>query len=373
MSSSLKIMISACELSADNYAGELVKALLKKEPNCTIFGIGSNACKAAGMDVRYDMATLSTVGIIEPLRFLPRLYQSLNKIKTLLRDEKPDIFIPMDNQGLHIECCKYAKKLGIKTAYYIAPQHWHWGKKSDGIKLASLVDHVLAIFKQEADFYQSCGARVAYVGHPIVDRIKPFRSDQKKDNVLAIFPGSRVQEIETLLPTLIQSAEQLETELQLQPIISIASSRYANMINDIVKKYATKSFEYHEGASLELISKSCLSLVSSGTVSLEHALMAVPHVVTYRFNPITYWIATTFFKKTLAKIPFMSMPNMMLGKEVFPELLQNNVTVNSCVKKAKHIYLNNQKEIKKECDKLWDDLNQGVVAEQAATTILSII
>ncbi|MBA94510.1 MAG: lipid-A-disaccharide synthase [Rickettsiales bacterium] len=371
MTSSLKIMISACELSADNYAGELTKALLKQAPTCTIFGVGSKACKKAGMDVRYDISGLSTVGIIEPIRFLPKLYQSLKQIKQLLRDEKPDIFIPIDNQGLHMECCKYAKKLGIKTAYYIAPQHWHWGKKSDGIKVASVVDHILAIFKQEAEFYQACGAAFTYVGHPITDRIKPFRSDQKKDNVLAIFPGSRVQEIERLLPTLLQASLRLESELNLQPVISIASPQYRNIVKSLVKQYGTKQYQFHEGSSLELISKSSLSLVSSGTISLEHALLGVPHVVTYKFNPITYWVAQTFFKKTLAKIPFMSMPNMLLNKEVFPELLQENVSVDNCVKHGRDIFLN--QSIQNESESLWNSLDNGVVADLAATTLLKLI
>ncbi|MBH38139.1 lipid-A-disaccharide synthase [bacterium] len=373
MTSSLKIMISACELSADNYAGELTKALLKQDPSCNIFGVGSHACKKAGMDVRYDISGLSTVGIIEPIRFLPKLYQSLNHIKQLLNDEKPDIFIPIDNQGLHIECCKYAKKIGVKTAYYIAPQHWHWGKKSEGIKVASIVDHILAIFKQEAEFYKACGANVTYVGHPIIDRIRPFRDNTQKKSALAIFPGSRLQEIERLLPILIKASAILEKELHLNTIISIASPQYADMIKSLVKRYTTKPVSYHEGSSLELISMSCLSLVSSGTVSLEHALMGVPHVVTYKFNPITYWIASTFFKKTLAKIPFMSMPNMIANKEIFPELLQKNVTVTKCVKNAKKIYVNHTDKTQKDCELIWTHLNTGIVADLAATTLLSII
>ncbi|RAP26350.1 lipid-A-disaccharide synthase [Candidatus Marinamargulisbacteria bacterium SCGC AG-333-B06] len=373
MKKPLKIMISACELSADYYAGELVKALLKQNSDCQIMGVGSQACQEAGMDVRLDIARFSTVGIIEPIRFLPTLYQSLKKIKQLLRDEKPDIFIPIDNQGLHMQCCKYAKAIGIKTAYYIAPQHWHWGKKKDGITVATIVDHILAIFQEEAQFYRDCGATVTYVGHPIIDRIKAFRKNQHKEATLAIFPGSRVQEIERLLPTLIQSAEILAADLQLDPVISIASKQYKHDIKAIISKYSKKQVTYHEGNALELIARSRLSLVSSGTISLEHALMGVPHVVTYKVNPITYWIAKTFYKKTLAKIPFMSMPNILLSKEVFPELLQDNVTVKSCVENAKKIY-SNKETYSLECEKLWHQLaNNNDVAKQAATSLLALI
>ena len=163
----------------------------------------------------------------------------------------------------------------------------------------------------------------------------------------------------------------LESELNLQPVISIASPQYRNIVKSLVKQYGTKQYQFHEGSSLELISKSSLSLVSSGTISLEHALLGVPHVVTYKFNPITYWVAQTFFKKTLAKIPFMSMPNMLLNKEVFPELLQENVNVDNCVKHGRDIFLN--QSIQNESESLWNSLDNGVVADLAATTLLKLI
>ncbi|MBI59904.1 lipid-A-disaccharide synthase [bacterium] len=372
MAKSLKIMISACELSADNYAAELVKALKSLAPHATIFGVGGPACKKAGMDVKWDMTALSTVGLIEPILFLPKLYQSLTKMKAMLKENQPDLFIPLDNQGLHGACCNYAKKLGIKTVYYIAPQHWHWGKKEDGVKLASMVNHILAIFKQEERFYQSCGAAVTYVGHPITDRIKPYRNLPKKEPVLSIFPGSREHEIKRLLPDLVIAAETLAKEYSLVTTISIASPAYRELIKSLVDNYAKCNVQFHEGASLELISKSALSLVSSGTVSLEHALLGVPHVVTYRFHPITYWLATTFFKKTLEKIPYMSMPNMLLNKELFPELLQDKFSVDSCIQKANYIY-KNQETLNNDCNHLWDILYRGSVAEQAATQILSLL
>ena len=372
MTRSPKIMISACELSADNYAGNLVKALLKQNPKCQIFGIGSRACKNAGMDVRLDISALSTVGIFESLRFLPQLYSSLTKIKALLREEKPDIFIPLDNQGLHIMCCKYAKKLQIRTAYYIAPQYWHWGKKEEGEALANYVDHIFAIFKKEATFYKDCGLDVTYVGHPILDRIKSYRALETTPQMLGVFPGSRLQEIERLSPVLIQAAEALALKYDLTPCISVASPIFEEKIKGFVNRYSrTKTFDFHYENSLELIAKSRLSLVSSGTVSFEHALMGVPHVVTYRFNPITFWVAQTFFKKTLAKIPFMSMPNSLLNTMVFPELLQDKLTLENCVNHGSQLLDKKSQIVANSCEKLWNDLHQEDVANKVATSILS--
>ena len=200
------IMISAGELSADNYAADLVVALKKKWPEAKIFGIGSIASRRAGMDVRLDMSDVSTVGIIEPLRYLPKLLKSLFQVKRMLREERPDIFIPIDNQGFHMMCCKQAKALGIPVYYFISPQHWHWGTIKQGKQVAQFVNKVFAIFPQEADFYSRCGVDVSYVGHPCTDRVRPFRNKIKKDPILAVFPGSRKQEIERLLPVFLKVA-----------------------------------------------------------------------------------------------------------------------------------------------------------------------
>ena len=206
MTSIKKILISACELSADKYAASLAIELKKQQPDLTIIGIGSDASKAAGIDVKFDMTTLSTVGIIEPLRYLPKILLNMYRVKKILKEEKPDVFIPIDNQGFHMMCCKYAKKLTIPTYYFIAPQHWHWGTKKQGQAVCRVVDKILAIFPQEAQFYQRCGGNVTFVGHPSTDRVRPLRDQQHKEPILALFPGSRKQEIERLLPLFLSSS-----------------------------------------------------------------------------------------------------------------------------------------------------------------------
>ena len=129
-------MISACELSADKYAAQLAIEIKRINPNIHIFGVGSDASRQAGIDVRFDISGLSTVGLVEPLRYLPKLFKALHKVKQMLEEEKPDIFIPIDNQGFHMQCCKKSRALGIATYYFIAPQHWHWGEQKHGHQVA---------------------------------------------------------------------------------------------------------------------------------------------------------------------------------------------------------------------------------------------
>jgi lipid-A-disaccharide synthase len=363
-----KIVISACELSADNYAANIALELKKIDPKIQIIGIGSDASKNAGIDVRFDMSKISTIGIFEPIRFLPQLILFYFKLKKLLKEENPDLFIPIDNQGFHLMCCRLAKKLNINVQYFIAPQEWHWGTLKGGRKVASVVDKVLAIFPQEERFYKKCNLDTVYVGHPVTDRVRDFRSTATKENIITIFPGSRVQEIERMLPVFIEAVEKFIRKSNLKPVISVASIQYEGLIKEILEKNNC-NFELYIGNSIELMSKTNVSLVTSGTISLEHCLMNVPHVVAYKFNPLTFFIANTFFKKTLARIKFMSMANTLLDEEVFPELLQSAVTPESLCKKLYAVESNNNHIIQK-CNKLWAQLDKGNVSRAIAGQLL---
>ena len=363
-----KIMISACELSADKYAANIARELKKIDSNIQLIGIGSDESKKAGIDVRFDMSGLSTVGIFEPIRFLPQLIRSYIKFKKILQQEKPDIFIPIDNQGFHLMCCKLAKKLNINVQYFIAPQEWHWGSVNGGKKVAKVVDRVLAIFPQEELFYKKCNLDTVYVGHPVTDRLRDFRKTSVKKDIISIFPGSRVQEIERMLPVFIKAVDLFSEKSKLKPIISIASSQYEPLIKTILEKNKCK-FDVFTGNSIDLIRKAKLSLVTSGTISLEHCLMKVPHVVAYKFNPLTFFIAKTFFKNTLNKIKFMSMANTLLEKEVFPELLQSDVNPQSLCDKLHRINAKDD-DIIKDCDQLWKFLDKGNVSRIIAKKLV---
>ena len=367
-----KILISACELSADRHAAAIVTALKQRCPDIQIIGVGSEYSRKAGMDVRLDISTYSTVGLFEPFKYLPQLYKAYKQIQHMLIHEKPDLFLPIDNQGLHLKLCAVAKKAGIPVTYFIAPQHWHWGTKKQGESVGKVVDSILAIFPQEAEFYMNCGIQTKFVGHPTIDRVRPFKQSKSPDKICAVFPGSRTQEINRCLPLFLKAVMPFCQKNSLKPVVSVASQAYKKLIETHCKPYENELC-IHDGESLELIAKSSISLVTSGTVALEHAFMEVPHVVAYKFSPLTYWVAKLFFAKTLKKIPFMSMPNILLNKAVFPELLQHNVTKETLITTLEEVYQHQQVVHAQAGQELWDLCDANPVAENIADHLVKQI
>jgi len=331
----MKIFISALEVSADQYGSQLASALKALNPGVTLIGIGGEKMRDAGVEVLLDLTPLSSVGLFEPLRFIPKLIQAYRKNKALLKQHKPDIYVVIDAQGFHMMMLKVAKFLKIKTVYFIAPQEWQWGTVAGGKKVLQYADHILAIFKKEAEFYKALGGQVSFVGHPILDHIqKPsdpyLRSHLKTDKtILALFPGSRAHEIKRLLPLLLQSASELKT---LYPHFDCVLSVSSPVFDQEFQKYQNYPVSLYRGPAIDLIKNAYFSISASGTIILEHALCQTPCIAIYKFSPLTYAVAHAFFKKKLEKLPYMTLPNLLLNKPLIPELLQKNATVANIVK-----------------------------------------
>ena len=174
-----------------------------------------------------------------------------------------------------------------------------------------------------------------------------------------------------MLPVFLRAVIPFCKQYKLTCAISCASEHYYGLIETIIKNINVKhNVSIYSGDSLALMAKARVSLVTSGTVSLEHALLGVPHVVAYKFNSITYWIAKTFFKKTLERIPFMSMPNMLMNEAVFPELLQENATEKTILNELNTMFNTTDIAMKNKCDALWSSLNRGSVVKKIADVIL---
>lgn len=344
MSSSPVIFISAGEVSGDRHGAALVKALKKINPSLTFVGMGSEMMAQEGVKILADLTPYSTIGLLEPLLYLPRILNAYFKLKKALKIQKPEVFIAIDYQGFHMLLLKAVKALGIKTAYYIAPQEWQWGTEAGGKQVVALVDKILAIFPQEAQFYQRLGAEAVYVGNPVLDiahneslreefchtlQLDPLRP------ILGVFPGSRPQELRYTAPVLLEAAKKIqEKKPEVQIVVSIASSVYKQQIDALIKENGLVDFVILEGASYGLIRHSYLSLCTSGTVTLEHAVMGTPCLVGYKFSAFSYWLVTTLFKKKIARIKFMSLPNILLDKGVLPEFLQDQCHALALAEKA---------------------------------------
>ncbi len=374
------VFISAGEVSGDMHGAALAKALKKADPNLEIWGMGGPKMKAAGVHIIADITRFSTIGLIEPLRFLPKFLSTYFTIKQWLDERRPDVFIPIDNQGFHMLILKLTKKLGIKTAYYIAPQEWLWGTEIGGKKVSELTDLILSIFKPEYDFYQKLGAKVAYVGHPLLDTTHPTLSKDAfclqysldaSRPIVAIFPGSRKQELNLTAPALFQAAKLIVNQRpDVQVVISVASPHFEPEIKKLCAESGL-SATLAEG-SINIMSHSNFSLVVSGTVTLEHAILGKPCLVGYQFSPMSYWLIKTFMEKKLSRVTFLSLPNLIVNKEILPEFFQEKLKPQSIADKALE-WLNDPHQyqwIHQELAKVQKDLGEPGVLDRAAAEIL---
>lgn len=342
-----KIFISTGEISGDLYGSNLVTALLNEDRNLEFWGIGHTKLKAVGVNIIADLATSSTIGIFEPLKYLPKIIYTFFKVKSFFKNNRPDLVILIDNQGFHMQVAKLAKKLCIPVVYYIAPQEWLWGTDSAGLKVINNTDLILAIFKEEADFYKRLSGNVSFTGHPLVDIVKSqfTKNDfylkygvNKEKRILSIFPGSRWQEINKTFPVLLEAAiELVKKHSNLQVFISVSSEKFRARIDELVKSTGLKTAIFYSDNIYDLIKNTYLSLTVSGTITVEHALLGTPALVGYRFNKISFWLIMFLLRKKLSRIGFMALTNIIFKKEVLPEFMQDKCTVENLVNAADHL------------------------------------
>ncbi len=317
-------MISAGEVSGDLHASFLAKEL----KGFQLFGMGGEKMKAAGVDVRIDLTDKSSIGIIEALKFLPVQISALNRMRSLLKSESPDALILVDSQGFNVPLAKYAKKLGIKTIYYVAPQEWLWGTRKGLKDLVKTLDLVISIFKKEQEINKQEGVNSFYFGHPLLDIVKPkmgrteFFSTIGLDpsrKLITLCPGSRRHELESLLPILIEAAMKIQDA---QFIMPVSAGKYRSLID----KYVSSKFpqiKVIDGLNYDALAHADLVIAKSGTVVLESVILGSPVIMFYKLSRLTYMIGKLIMKINL---PFYSMPNLLAGKMVVPEFVMEKAT-----------------------------------------------
>ncbi|MDF1535054.1 MAG: lipid-A-disaccharide synthase [bacterium] len=324
-----RVMIFAGEASGDMYGGLLAGALRGSDPGLRLSGIGGDAMAAAGVDLTVHIRELSVMGIWEVLRDLRRLRKVLEKAKSAMKAQKPDGLVLIDFYRFNIELAREAKKLGIPVVYYVAPKLWAWGKGRI-VEMDSLVARVLAIFPFEEEFYRSHGVPVTYVGNPLMELLAatdagPLREElalAEDETVISLLPGSRNPEVRMLLPVFLEASALLSRDLggKVRILVPRAHTIPRAEMERMIDQSGVKA-TIIDGRSREALVLSDLALVASGTATLEAFLLGVPQVVAYRMARLTYHIA-----KRLFKLPRFSLPNIVAGREVVTELLQDEVT-----------------------------------------------
>lgn len=374
-------MISAGEVSGDIHGTYLVQALKKLDPSIYFFGMGSEKLLAEGVDVKFDLTKRGSIGIFEALPNVIPIYIIYRKLVALLKKEKPDLLILVDSQGINMPLAKAAKKLGIKTVYYIAPQEWLWGTEKGVKKVIKAIDQIISIFEKEHGVYQKAGGNSVYFGHPLIDIVKPSLSKEEtkeklvgaeKDTpVIAICPGSRRQEIKSLLPVMLSACEIIHKQIpKAKFIIPAASTNMIqgifNMISDDFRPLAIVGHTY------DILNAADLALCASGTINLEASILGVPNIMVYKLSPLTYFVGKHFLKLD-KKLKYFSMPNMLLDRMEIPELTMEKANPKQIAEEALSILYGRERQqnMRAAFSVLKTKLGEPGVISRTATAILN--
>ena len=313
------IWISAGEASGDIHAASLLSALREVEPGLQALGMGGPALAEAGCDLRFPMRLISLVGLTEVLSGLPRILKLLGEVKRALIESRPRAIILIDCPDFHFRVARMAKKLGIPVYYYVSPQVWAW--RSGRVEfLRAHTRKVLCILPFEKDFYAARGMDVDYVGHPLMDQMPLSELDAitPDQDLLGLLPGSRRKEISALLPEFAAAALELKRE---QPGLKIALARAPGVDEAFLRQFLPPQLPvtiYGPEERYRMMRLSRALLAASGTVTLEAALIGTPTVVAYRLSALSFAIG-----KAVVQVKWASLANLIMGREIFPELLQD--------------------------------------------------
>ena len=337
----MKIMMSAGEASGDLHGARLAKEMLEMEPDVKLFGFGGAKMAEAGVRLVRDCRDYSIMGVWEVVLGLGRLLQLEKTLVESMREEKPDLLLIIDYPDFNWRLAAKAKALGVPVFSYIPPSAWAW-RKGRAKKCAAIAKEIVTIFHHEIGPYVTAGANVSFLGNPLVDTV---RADLEPEAARAFFglmdgeraalllPGSRRQEISFLLPDMLKAVRLLkEKRPETRFFLPVAPGLERREIERHIEKSGA-SVELTEEHVYDLMGVADFAIATSGMVVMEAALMDLPAVVCYRMGRLNYAIG-----RMLVKIDHFSLPNIILGEEAEPELLQDEVTPERIAEEAAKLY-----------------------------------
>ena len=383
----MRIFISTGEVSGDLQGSLLITALKNQAASSglelEIVALGGDKMAAAGATLIGNTTSIGSIGILEALPFILPTLKIQRQAIAFLKENPPDLVVFIDYMGGNLPMGKYIRRNmpDVPTVYYIAPQVWvtSIGEK-DTEQLIKISDKLLAIFPEEARYFQNKGADAAWVGHPLVDRMQSFPSRETArsklgiaDDVtcIALLPASRSQEIKHLVPVIFEAAREIQNKIpEVHFWIPLSLEKYRKEIEKQVDKYQLRA-TIVSSQQKEVLAAADLAITKSGTVNLELALLNIPQVVLYRLNPFTYWVAKNILK---IKISYASPPNLLVMREIVPEFIQETATSENIVESAMEFLLNEQRQQQMKTD--YQEMQQFVgeigVCERAAKEILQL-
>ncbi len=330
-----KILVSAGEASGDFYAARLVEVLRHRFPEADFFGCAGRHMRAAGVRAVVDASQIAVVGLFEVVSHIPRIYAEFRRLAAAAAAAKPDLAILTDSPDFHLRLAPRLKRLGIPVLYLVAPQVWAWRKKRIDV-IRRNVDRMLCIFPFEEEFFRRHGVRADYIGHPLARIVKPSLSREEffqkhgleeGHPLITLLPGSRQGEISRHLPSLLVATETLRQQCSCSFLLALPGGlRHAAAVRE---EAGGRPVVVVEGETWDAIAHADLALAASGTVTVEAALLGTPMVTFYRVSRPSWWMG-----RVLVRVPFYSMVNLVAGRRVVPELMQNEMTGGSIAGEA---------------------------------------
>jgi len=315
----------AGEHSGDLHGANLISQLKEREPSLEIIGAGGEKMKQAGMKVIADMRNMAIVGFQEILGKYSQLKKRFNTIAEIIRKQNPACFIPIDYPGFNLRLSSIAKREGVPVYYYISPQVWAWGRNRVK-KIARNVEEIITILPFEKDFYSQWGIEAHFVGHPLLDMVKPTLSKQEAFSyfslsnshpLIGILPGSRWEEVKTNFPLMLEASKVISAKIpQLQFAVLLSPNISEDKIRPVMREKGL-DFPLVKDKSYDFMNICDLLISASGTATLEGTILEKPMVIMYKLATFSYPIS-----KLLLKSPYIGLANVIAGKEIVPEFLQ---------------------------------------------------
>lgn len=366
----MKYYIIAGEASGDLHASNLVAEIKKKDKKAEFRGCGGDLMKAQGVDLLKHYRTMAYMGFVEVAVNLRKVLGNIAQCKKDILEYQPDAVILVDYPGFNFRIADFAHEKGFKVIYYISPQLWAW-KRRRVKKVKRSVDKMLVILPFEEEFYKQYGVDVTYVGNPLLDELAKFGTANRsiflrrnslgeKREIIALLPGSRYQEVKRVLPVMLKAASHF-------PDYQFVVAGVSSLDKSLYKKILGNSDVFLiENQTYELLQNSSAAVVTSGTATLETALLTVPEVVCYKATGFSYFLA-----KWMIKVKFISLVNLVMDKEVVKELIQGELTEENIVKELELLLHNSkrQRKLLEDYEELKDRLGSAGASEKAAEVI----
>jgi lipid-A-disaccharide synthase len=331
-------MIVAGETSGELYGALLASSLKKQKPDIRIIGVGGERMKHAGIEIISWIS--SAFGLAEAVSSVRAIKKTFRNAVTALQVQKPEVLVLIDYPDFNLKLAQEAKKNHIKVFYYVSPQVWAWRKKRVA-KIARLVNTMAVVLPFEEEIYKTFGLNCEFVGHPVYDEIKHLPRDKddlksalgigKGKPLLALLPGSRPHELERILPLMLDVVREFrKAHADYQFCIPFAPNTDTEKYRSIVRLLRDEGVVINRGESLKVLAASEAAVITSGTATLQAALLGIPLVVVYKLFPLTYWLG-----RLIVKVKYFSLVNILSGREVVKELLQSEATAGNIISELK--------------------------------------